>query len=72
MLVKVLTGVFDPAARGLSVPGTYLALTATAAAAAFSPQPSTASAAPAAPPWKNSATCERNLHRRRAPRPGRS
>ncbi|MFF7282676.1 ABC transporter permease [Streptomyces griseorubiginosus] len=35
MLVKVLTGVFDPPPAGLSVPGTYLALTATAAVAAI-------------------------------------
>ncbi|MFL5996517.1 MAG: FtsX-like permease family protein [Streptomyces sp.] len=35
MLVKVLTGVFDPPPAGLSVPGTYLALTGTAAVAAI-------------------------------------
>ncbi|MET9357295.1 FtsX-like permease family protein [Streptomyces sp. NPDC006617] len=35
MLVKVLTGVFDPPPASLSVPGTYLALTATAAVAAI-------------------------------------
>ncbi|KUO10261.1 FtsX-like permease family protein [Streptomyces sp. DSM 15324] len=35
MLVKVLTGVFDPPPAGLSVPGLYLALTATAAVAAI-------------------------------------
>lgn len=34
MLVKVLTGVFDPPPAGLSVPGGYLTLTACAAAAA--------------------------------------
>ncbi|MFD4625012.1 ABC transporter permease [Streptomyces sp. NPDC058475] len=32
MLVKVLTGVFDPPPAGLSVPGAYLTLTASAAA----------------------------------------
>ncbi|TCR19525.1 ABC transporter permease [Streptomyces sp. BK205] len=35
MLVKVLTGVFDPPPAGLSVPGAYLALTGTAALAAI-------------------------------------
>ncbi|MET8137210.1 ABC transporter permease [Streptomyces sp. NPDC005251] len=35
MLVKVLTGVFDPPPASLSVPGTYLALTGTAAVAAI-------------------------------------
>ncbi|MFE3037277.1 FtsX-like permease family protein [Streptomyces canus] len=35
MLVKVLTGVFDPPPAGLSVPGTYLALTGAAALAAL-------------------------------------
>ncbi|MEH0608992.1 FtsX-like permease family protein [Streptomyces scabiei] len=35
MLVKVLTGVFDPPPAGLSVPGAYLALTGTAAVAAI-------------------------------------
>ncbi|GAQ51855.1 ABC transporter permease [Streptomyces acidiscabies] len=35
MLVTVLTGVFDPPPASLSVPGTYLALTATAAVAAI-------------------------------------
>ncbi|CAM5272250.1 hypothetical protein SALBM311S_12332 [Streptomyces alboniger] len=35
MLVKVLTGVFDPPPASLSVPGTYLALTASAAVAAI-------------------------------------
>ncbi|WP_405672167.1 FtsX-like permease family protein [Streptomyces canus] len=35
MLVKVLTGVFDPPPAGLSVPGTYLALTGTATVAAI-------------------------------------
>ncbi|MFF1764533.1 ABC transporter permease [Streptomyces sp. NPDC058249] len=34
MLVKVLTGVFDPPPAGLSVPGAYLTLTASAAAVA--------------------------------------
>ncbi|MFD9585192.1 FtsX-like permease family protein [Streptomyces sp. NPDC059980] len=34
MLVKVLTGVFDPPPGALAIPGTYLALTALAAAAA--------------------------------------
>ncbi|MFD7681009.1 FtsX-like permease family protein [Streptomyces sp. NPDC060187] len=34
MLVKVLTGVFDPPPDALAIPGTYLALTALAAAAA--------------------------------------
>ncbi|MEW2117742.1 FtsX-like permease family protein [Streptomyces sp. NPDC005474] len=34
MLVKVLTGVFDPPPAALAVPGTYLTLTALAAAAA--------------------------------------
>ncbi|RVU22868.1 ABC transporter permease [Streptomyces antnestii] len=35
MLVKVLTGVFDPPPASLAVPGTYLALTAVAAVAAI-------------------------------------
>jgi putative ABC transport system permease protein len=35
MLVKVLTGVFDPPPASLSVPGTYLVLTGCAAAAAL-------------------------------------
>ncbi|MFE0523212.1 FtsX-like permease family protein [Streptomyces sp. NPDC058954] len=35
MLVKVLSGVFDPPPASLSVPGTYLALTAAAAVAAI-------------------------------------
>ncbi|MFI1508046.1 FtsX-like permease family protein [Streptomyces sp. NPDC020597] len=35
MLVKVLTGVFDPPPAGLSVPGAYLALTGAAAVAAI-------------------------------------
>ncbi|AZP22851.1 ABC transporter permease [Streptomyces aquilus] len=35
MLVKVLTGVFDPPPADLSVPGAYLALTGTAAVAAI-------------------------------------
>ncbi|MFC8345083.1 FtsX-like permease family protein [Streptomyces sp. NPDC057280] len=35
MLVKVLTGVFDPPPAGLSVPGAYLALTGAAALAAI-------------------------------------
>ncbi|MET7730297.1 FtsX-like permease family protein [Streptomyces sp. NPDC005402] len=35
MLVKVLTGVFDPPPAGLSVPGTYLALTGAAAVVAI-------------------------------------
>jgi putative ABC transport system permease protein len=35
MLVKALTGVFDPPPASLSVPGTYLALTGTAAVAAI-------------------------------------
>ncbi|MEW2087035.1 FtsX-like permease family protein [Streptomyces sp. NPDC005283] len=35
MLVKVLTGVFDPPPASLSVPGTYLALTSTAAVTAI-------------------------------------
>lgn len=35
MLVKVLTGVFDPPPAALSIPGVYLALTGTAALAAI-------------------------------------
>ncbi|MFF4021061.1 ABC transporter permease [Streptomyces sp. NPDC001843] len=35
MLVKVLTGVFDPPPAALSIPGAYLALTASAAVAAI-------------------------------------